>query len=158
MSTESFKIIELFGTKYKSILNNEGQPTAVRILRPNGEWDKMSLIEIQEYVGYAVTQARKDGLEMPKMGKPFIEFSETGRGFKVGKFTDRYKQKCSIQDSSLADEEAIWLGVNSTGPDIQGPTGKYDEDIGGRMHLTKPMAMELIHVLMEFTLSGSINS
>ena len=34
------------------------------------------------------------------------------RGFYYHEFTDMYGEKCSIQDSSLATEPAIWLGCD----------------------------------------------
>lgn len=36
----------------------------------------------------------------------------TDRGFIVGEFDDIYGAKCSIQESSLADKPALWLGVD----------------------------------------------
>lgn len=78
-------------------------------------------------------------------GEPFaIEFTQ--RGFAAAKFTDRYGSLCSIQDSSLATEAAIWLGVNT---DFEGRECT-------RMHLTREMAMALIPMLEGFVVTGSI--
>lgn len=41
-----------------------------------------------------------------------ISLLPTQRGFLRGEFTDRYGVKCSIQKSSLATEDAIWLGID----------------------------------------------
>lgn len=75
-----------------------------------------------------------------------IEIGKTGRGFALGQFVDRYKQQCSVQDSSLATEAAIWLGV--------------DEDLNGkectRMHLTTEMVQALLPVLERFVRTGTI--
>ena len=75
-----------------------------------------------------------------------IEIGKTDRGFALGQFVDRYKQQCSVQDSSLAAEAAIWLGV--------------DVDLNGkectRMHLTTEMAAALLPVLERFVRTGSI--
>jgi hypothetical protein len=49
------------------------------------------------------------------------------RGFTHVKFKDIYKHKCSLQESSLAEESAVWLGTECC-----------------RMHLNKKMAEELI--------------
>lgn len=76
--------------------------------------------------------------------------STTGRGFGRIFFTDRYGQQCSLQDSSLAEEAALWFGVDNTGPSIEGSTGKRNEDIMARMHLTVPMVKALIPFLQEF--------
>jgi hypothetical protein len=34
------------------------------------------------------------------------------RGFDCGKFTDLYGEECSIQKSSLATSDTIWLGID----------------------------------------------
>lgn len=85
-----------------------------------------------------------------------MDFGKTQRGFATGKFDDYYKQKCSIQDSSLATEPAIWLGIDNTGPHIRGPKGGPNEDIKARMHLNVPQVEELIEVLQRFVKTGSI--
>lgn len=87
-----------------------------------------------------------------------IEFKQTNRGFEIGFFEDRYRQKCSIQDSSLAVEAAIWLGVDNTGPDIKGPSGKFSEEISSRMHLTQSQVEELLPVLKRFVSTGTIGN
>jgi hypothetical protein len=45
-----------------------------------------------------------------------IELEETCRGFAFGIFKDNKGVECSIQDSSLATEEAIWFGVRNANP------------------------------------------
>lgn len=47
------------------------------------------------------------------MHKNNIQINKTSRGFSVGKFTDLYGIECSIQKSSLATTDAIWLGVTN---------------------------------------------
>jgi len=54
-----------------------------------------------------------------------VLIEQTQRGFNYGDFTDVSGQKCSIQESSLATEWAIWFGLDNV---------KW-----GRMHLTRPM-------------------
>lgn len=85
-----------------------------------------------------------------------MKVTKTNRGFRLIEFNDRYKQSCSIQDSSLATESAIWLGVSNTGPNMEGPNGKVSEDINARMHLTMEMVEALIPVLQRFVKTGSI--
>lgn len=41
-----------------------------------------------------------------------IEWVRPDRGFLIGRFRDRYGQECSIRESSLAGEYAIWLGAD----------------------------------------------
>ena len=69
-----------------------------------------------------------------------IELQTTGRGFTRGEFRDRYNFLCSIQKSSLATEDAIWLGVNEN-----------------RMHLTQEMAEALIPLLQKFVDTGELS-
>jgi hypothetical protein len=44
--------------------------------------------------------------------------TQTGRGFNILRFADRYNVACSLQESSLATEAAIWLGVEDPDPKI----------------------------------------
>jgi hypothetical protein len=62
-----------------------------------------------------------------------IDWRKTERGFRAGTFRDRYGQECSIQESSLAGEYAIWLGPDPC-----------------RMHLTYEQVRGLHHVLTDF--------
>jgi hypothetical protein len=39
-----------------------------------------------------------------------MDIGQTGRGFRIGEFKDRYGVKCVIQDSS-SSEPAVWLGT-----------------------------------------------
>lgn len=83
-----------------------------------------------------------------------IIFKSNERGFTTGKFQDRYKQECSIQDSSIATEACIWLGVDNTGQLIEGPSGNKNETVNCRMHLTVDMVKELIPILQAFVATG----
>jgi len=47
-----------------------------------------------------------------------IDNKTTYRGFSLGEFVDMYGARCSIQKSSLATEDAIWLGVDDADPKI----------------------------------------
>jgi hypothetical protein len=62
-----------------------------------------------------------------------VTWTKTGRGFRQGVFRDRYGQECSIQESSLAGEYAIWFGVDLC-----------------RMHLTYEQVRALHHILTDF--------
>lgn len=86
-----------------------------------------------------------------------IQFNKTERGFGIGEFTDFYGKKCSIQDSSLATQAAIWLGISN--PEIKSfrPGEGWrdyqlpsDVTVFSRMHLTIPMAKELRMALDRF--------
>jgi hypothetical protein len=93
---------------------------------------------------------------------------KTDRGFDYIEFYDRYDRLCSIQKSSLAGEDCIWLGINDADPKIlaskvkNGLTGwvKYpipeDVSLTTRMHLTTKQVEELIIILNLFVKTGEI--
>ena len=87
-----------------------------------------------------------------------MKLKKNSRGFAYGEFIDRYQQKCSLQKSSLAMEDAIWLGVDNTGPQIKGPGGNENEDIWARMHLTQAMVKRLLPTLILFVQTGELSS
>ena len=68
-----------------------------------------------------------------------ITFMKTLRGFERGEFVDRYGVKCSIQKSSLATGDCIWLGTDFK-----------------RMHLTRDQVKELLSVLQCFVETGNL--
>lgn len=94
--------------------------------------------------------------------------NKTDRGFTVIEFSDQYDKKCSIQESSLATEDAIWFGIDNPDPIImaskvqKGGTGwvKYpipeDVVIHTRMHLTQDQVAKLIPILQNFVETGEI--
>ena len=77
--------------------------------------------------------------------------SANDRGFLRGEFTDRYGEQCSIQKSSLAGEDCIWLGCNHE--TINHKTG---QQCGARMHLTRQMAADLLPLLQHFVETGEL--
>jgi hypothetical protein len=88
---------------------------------------------------------------------------ETSRGFLRGGFVDRYGNKCSIQESSLATEAAIWLGVSDPTPKVLVPGRGWQEVplppetyISSRMHLTQDMVAGLIPLLQHFVDTGEL--
>ena len=103
-----------------------------------------------------------------------MDLTKTERGFEIGEFTDRYGAKCSLQKSSLATEDAIWLGVNDANPQIMASDAKKlgltnDENVGWikfnipkevllntRMHLTRDMVKNLIPILEKFVKTGEL--
>lgn len=72
------------------------------------------------------------------------------RGFLKGNFRDQYGQSCSIQKSSLATEDCIWLGAD----DIT--TAPGCEPFNTRMHLNREMAAALIPLLQRFADTGDL--
>lgn len=104
----------------------------------------------------------------------YVTFSNTLRGFRLGNFTDRYGMKCSIQMSSLAEEAAIWLGIDDPAPEIMASEAaqvgiKTNQTTGWvpypipkevliktRMHLTQDQVKELLPILQHFAKHGEL--
>ena len=70
-----------------------------------------------------------------------VNWTATARGFIYGTFNDLYDSECSIQESSLATDSAIWLGVN----------GRL-----GRMHLNREQVADLMGILEVFVRYGDL--
>lgn len=103
-----------------------------------------------------------------------INFNKTPRGFSYGEFTDYYNNQCSIQKSSLATQDAIWLGIDNPNPQIMASDAKKygidtDETCGWvpypippvvslstRMHLTIDQVAALLPVLQHFVDTGEV--
>jgi hypothetical protein len=62
-----------------------------------------------------------------------LEFKYTVRGFARYDFKDLYGNACSLQESSLATDNAIWLGCNEQ-----------------RMHLNRNQVAALLPILQNF--------
>jgi len=69
----------------------------------------------------------------------FKRYEVADRGFYGFQFYDLYGENCTIQESSLADDEAIWLGVHES-----------------RMHLNKKQVAKLIPYLLFFLKEGRL--
>ena len=81
-----------------------------------------------------------------------ISIRSTGRGFIIGEFKDKYRQPCSIQKSSIATENCIWLGVHT---EIDLNTG-VEKGPGLRMHLTQDQVRALLPLLNKFVETGEL--
>lgn len=93
---------------------------------------------------------------------------KTERGFEIIEFNDKYMHKCSLQKSSLATEDCIWLGIDKANPQImaskiiEGGTGWADYPIpddvyiSTRMHLTQEQVKELLPYLQKFVETGDL--
>lgn len=76
-----------------------------------------------------------------------IPLKRTERGFALGEFLDRYGQRCSIQKSSAAAFDVIWLGVDIN---FRG------EGVHCRMHLNRLQAARLLPLLRNFVRTGEL--
>jgi hypothetical protein len=70
-----------------------------------------------------------------------MNIEKTERGFDIIEFLDRYGNGCSLQKSSLATEDCIWLGVNES-----------------RMHLTQGQVKALLPYLQRFVDTGELGA
>ncbi len=110
----------------------------------------------------------------------------TIRGFRIDKFIDRYGSACSLQKSSLASEDAIWLGIDDAKPQIMASHARALADSGDkgakealtaagcpafgwipwpipdevlmstRMHLTQEQVRALLPALQHFAETGEL--
>ncbi len=94
-----------------------------------------------------------------------MEIKKTNRGFEYGKFTDLYGEKCSIQKSSLATDDAIWLGIDNPKLTVfeDEKRGKYlvtempsTFSVHGRMHLSRQQVCDLLPILQRFVETGEL--
>lgn len=103
-----------------------------------------------------------------------MEIKTTNRGFPYAEFTDRYGKKYSIQKSSLAFEDCIWLGLDDPEPmvmasraaevglDTEETTGWVPYPIPScvsiktRMHLSIENVKQLLPLLQRFVETGEI--
>lgn len=76
---------------------------------------------------------------------------ETNRGFGIIEFQDKYGQECSLQESSIATQRCVWLGVDRGIRD-----GNYLQDIHARMHLTQEQVTNLLPYLHNFIETGHL--
>ena len=97
-----------------------------------------------------------------------MEKTTTKRGFRRIEFIDRYRKQCSLQESSLADEEAIWFGIDKAEPivlasDVGLICGGWADYlipdkvlINTRMHLTRRQVADLLPYLQWFVENGDL--
>ncbi len=88
---------------------------------------------------------------------------ETQRGFAIAEFTDANDVKCSLQKSSVATEDMIWLGCSDANAKhlVQDkgwvPYPLPDElSFTTRMHLTREQVADLISALQHFVETGEL--
>lgn len=103
-----------------------------------------------------------------------VSLRATQRGFSIGEFNDQYGLKCSIQKSSVATKDCIWLGVDDPKPEIMvsdarklGITNSMENgwmsysiprevSIHTRMHLSREDVKKLLPLLQRFVETGSL--
>lgn len=83
-----------------------------------------------------------------------MKVKKTARGFEIIEFTDKYGEKCSLQQSSIVGSEqpgatAIWLGCDENGKTHLG------EQLSPRMHLDRKQVKEIVKHLKAWLKTGS---
>ena len=104
---------------------------------------------------------KKNGEEYERTLLTTLKKTKTSRGFGLFKFKDKYGVSCSLQDSSLATEPAIWLGVDDPNPQILTTDKGWQPYpipeavlIKTRMHLTQQQVIALLPILQHFAETG----
>lgn len=106
-------------------------------------------------------------------GAAHVDMGTTPRNLPVGTFADFNGNRCSVQMSSLANLEAIWLGVDDASPKVLHSDAKNlgvdtDKTFGWveypippevslttRMHLSREQVAALLPILHRFVDTGS---
>jgi hypothetical protein len=90
------------------------------------------------------------GIELVAPPVELLKFSPTKRGFDRYKFTDRAGSTCSLQKSSVATEDCIWLGVDEV----------FDHSNArpARMHLSQEQVAALLPDLEHFARTGELKT
>ncbi|MFN3802171.1 hypothetical protein [Belliella pelovolcani] len=95
-----------------------------------------------------------------------MNLEKNQRGFESGKFTDLYGEKCSVQKSSLATDDAIWIGIDKPKLTVfeNEQMGKYlvtempkNFSVSSRMHLNREQVAELLPILQKFVETGKLS-
>lgn len=80
-----------------------------------------------------------------------MKVTKISRGFQLIEFKDLCGEACSIQQSSLADKDALWIGAEHE--TIHAVTG---EKCGARMHVDRRLAKQLITILQKWIKTGNL--
>lgn len=93
-----------------------------------------------------------------------MEQTKTLHGFDLLKFRDSNGVECSMQKSSAASENKIWLGCDEANPKVlvngRGwvPLPMPDDYLATtRMHLTREQVAELLPSLQRFVATGELS-
>jgi hypothetical protein len=104
-----------------------------------------------------------------------VQLSSTQRGFRIGEFKDQYGLDCSIQKSSIATKDCIWLGVTDVKPEIMVSDARRlgitesnangwmpyeipkEVMLSSRMHLSREDVKKLLPLLQKFVDTGELD-
>ena len=92
-----------------------------------------------------------------------MKVRKTERGFVVGEFKDSKGCECSLQESSIATERAVWLGIDDADPQILLPERGWSivpfpegTLFNTRMHLNQKNVQQLLPYLKYFARFGTL--
>jgi hypothetical protein len=94
-----------------------------------------------------------------------MEINKTQRGFENTKFKDSYDNECSIQKSSAAADDYIWIGIDNPKLTVfeDEKMGKYINTImpkkwmvDSRMHLSRKQVAKILPILQKFVETGEL--
>jgi len=92
-----------------------------------------------------------------------MRLERTQRGFGIIRFKDEYNVNCSLQKSSIATKQCIWLGCDEANPRVcirgkgwQKIDLPQDTACDTRMHLTRKQVFNLLPILIKFVLVGRL--
>lgn len=118
---------------------------------------------------YWAIRMKENEIKIEKKGEYTIETTsltsltktKTNRGFGLFDFKDKYGRECSLQDSSLASEPAIWFGIDNANPQVLKKGKEWipflvpdDVHFTTRMHLTQEQVKALLPILTYFAETG----
>lgn len=95
-----------------------------------------------------------------------MNLEKNQRGFENLKFVDSYNNQCSIQKSSSAMDDFIWLGIDNPKLTVfnDESMGQYLETtlpktwvVDSRMHLSREQVAELLPILQKFVETGELS-
>jgi hypothetical protein len=95
-----------------------------------------------------------------------MEIKKTNRNFDIASFKDVYDEECSLQKSSAASDDYIWLGISKPKLTVfkDKNRGQYlncempdNFMVNSRMHLSRDQVAELLPYLQKFVETGDIN-
>ena len=95
-----------------------------------------------------------------------MKIERNQRGFENCNFEDSYNNQCSIQKSSSAMDDFIWLGIDKPKLTVfkDESMGQYLETtlpktwmVDSRMHLSREQVAELLPILHKFVETGELS-
>lgn len=123
-----------------------------------------------------ITWAEEEDIPVYYMNELRLTREYTERGFSLGRFNDSYGEKCSLQKSSTAFVDHVWLGIDDPDPQIMASdairlglpvpegqnTGWVEYSIPSEvlikthMHLNQLQAKMVGEALLEFAKTGEV--